>query len=414
MTKAQFIIIGDEILDGHIQDKNIAPLAQTLKELGVHVEQIILARDRADELFTVIDQAFRQSDLVITTGGLGPTKDDMTKEMFAKLSGGTLVENAEAKAIVTKHYERMNRPWSPERNFYHMLPQGVEAVFNPVGLAPGLSYRRNNKMILAAPGVPRELSGMLHEEFVPRIREHFSLGQKTQETFIIRTHSIPEEKIFFELEPTLWQQLEQYGRVSSLPQTFGVDIRLSQTEPKDHPSIQELINNSQLAPYVWQYGNLSLSAFILERARAQGLSLSCAESCTGGLTASLFTDIAGSSDVFMGSAVTYSNEAKMNLLKVKEQTLKDHGAVSVQVVKEMAEGARQVFASDFAVSYSGIAGPGGGSKEKPVGTVAIAVATPQETITYLKQYYGDRKVLKERFTKRGLFYLLEAIESYRA
>lgn len=410
MIKAQIIIIGDELVDGTVQDINILPLAQELKILGVHVRNVVIARDQREPLYQTVERAWQESDLVITTGGLGPTKDDITKEIIGRLSGSHQVESEEAKAIVISHYERIDRPWDPAKNNYHLIPEKVKAIYNPVGLAPGLCLKQNSKLLLAAPGVPRELKAMYQTEFKPIIQEQFASQLTTPTSFVVRTMGIPEEKIFYDLCPDLWSELEKFGRVSSLPQVSGVDIRVSLSKPHLATELKQLFSNHPLTPYIWQFGDTPLPEYLLQKAREKKITLSCAESCTGGLVSSLFTDVSGCSDVFLGSAVTYSNQAKEQILDVSAATLSEHGAVSEPVVRQMADGARRIYGSDFALSFSGVAGPSGGSREKPVGTVAIGLSTPRETVSYLHHFKGDRILLKERFAKRGLFYLLEAIE----
>jgi nicotinamide-nucleotide amidase len=226
---------------------------------------------------------------------------------------------------------------------------------------------------------------------------------------------VAEEKIFFELCPTLWSDLEKFGKVSSLPHTIGIDIVVSyhgdlSGHKKTEEEIKKLIQNSALATHVWQYGNRAVNEMVLELATALKSTFSFAESCTGGLVASKMTDLSGSSAVFMGGAVTYANEAKINLLGVKFETLENFGAVSIEVATEMAIGALQKFKTDYAVSISGIAGPTGGSIDKPVGTVVIGFATKNKSGARKFLFPGDRIRRKERFSDMALLTLLELMK----
>ena len=223
---AQIIIIGDEILNGSISDANTAPIASWLLSRGIHLAKTRVVRDQPKELESEIRQALLESELVITTGGLGPTKDDITKAILGKITKGQLAQSPQAIELVSAQYAKMNKPWKKETNLYHMIPTGVDVFRNPMGLAPGLKIVREGRLLLATPGVPRELKAMLEEEFDQLISSVFPELTLPNEKISIRTKGIPEEKIFFEIMPTLWAELEEYGKVSSLPQLLGVDIHL--------------------------------------------------------------------------------------------------------------------------------------------------------------------------------------------
>jgi len=414
MITAQIFAIGDELLDGVIADCNGKNISLWLRDQGISVQEITLCRDSDDTLKELLLKASLKHDLIITTGGLGPTKDDRTKYVLGQLIQKPLKENTHAIAIAKKHYDRIQRVWTKETNDYHLIPEGVTPLENPLGLAPGLCTLFNDCLILSAPGVPRELNSMLEQGFPEKLDEHLSSSRKKRKSIIVRTHSIHEEEIFFKKGPTLWEQLEKFGKVSSLPTSTGVDIHIKVDKDNfesHEKAIKELINSTFLKDHVWQFGDTSLPSFLIETCRKYGLTLSCAESCTGGLTSSLLTDASGCSDVYMGSAVTYSNDSKKKVLSVKEQTIKSFGAVSAQVALEMSLGALNVFDTDVAISFSGIAGPTGGSREKPVGTVAISVAHKQKQQSKVFNFHGKRVALKERFAMKGMMELLLFIES---
>lgn len=406
LKKASLIIIGDEILEGRVQDLHLKWISRWLKNHHINLVESRFIQDQIADITTSVRELSKKSQLIFVTGGLGPTEDDKTKLAFAELLGTNFEEHEKAFLYTSEHYRRINKTWSPKTNSYHLLPKGIEPLKNPSGLAPGLFFEFEQSLIFALPGVPREMKSMVEESIYPLIKNRVS--QKESETLVIRTQGIAEEKIFFELCPELWSTLSQYGKVSSLPQTLGVDIIVRLFEAKDKDKlIQECFTDTPLSPYIWQIGNLSLEEFILNRLRKKGQTLSLAESCTGGISASRLTDISGCSDVFLGSAVTYSNFSKENILGVNSSLIQNHGAVSEAVALEMAKGALEKYKSDIALSYSGIAGPTGGSKNKPVGTVCIGVASKSHSQSFSYTLKGsDRLHLKKRFSERGFFTLL--------
>lgn len=407
----ELIIIGDEILNGRTVDANLAWLAPWLFKQGLKLGNVAIVRDDQEQMLKALELAWSRSDIVLTSGGIGPTLDDLTKTVLAEFAGKKLCEDRQARAIVENNYARLSRPWTPTTNGYHLIPQDFIATDNPGGLAPGLVWFDHNKALMAAPGVPKEFALMVEHVFFPLLQSKGFNVAGDQAQIIMRTYGVPEEKIFGELCPSLWQQLTPYGKVASLPHLTGVDILITfdgaNNKEKFQSEIQTIVESSALSAHVWQWGELSLEQLIVDKAREKNLTFCFAESCTGGLAASKITDIAGSSEVFLGSAVTYANEAKNEFVGVKQQTLSKFGAVSEEVASEMASGALKKFGADFCVSFSGIAGPGGGSGAKPVGLVCQGFASAQKTQSRSLQFRGDRLKLKERFALSGLFWLLE-------
>lgn len=413
--KAKVIIIGNELLYGRIRDTNGPWLASWLDNQGIELDEILIVPDDTDDLLAAFERCWSSADLIITSGGIGPTLDDMTKSLMAKFFKKELIPSETASKIVIENYKYYDRSWTPELNTYHHIPKDFLVTKNPKGLAPGLVYQDQGKMIMAAPGVPRELQAMAEEEFLPLIKEYFQGKFKKKYRTVIRTLRVPEEKIFGELCPTLWDDLSQYGSVSSLPQVIGVDIIVTMNlEDKDQneSKIKEIIAASNLAEHVWQWGNMKLPELVVKEASEKGIHFSFAESCTGGLTSSRVTDIPGSSQVLLSSLVTYSNDAKTNILGVGGQTIKKFGAVSEEVAKEMVIGVRDKTGADLALAFSGIAGPTGGSEEKPIGTLALAWANKEEVFSEIFHFSGDRERLKLRFSEIGLFKLLQMIRAY--
>lgn len=412
------IVIGDEILNGRTTDLNGSWLSKYLFKKGLSFKAIRFIHDDNDEMNKALNDSIKESDIIITSGGIGPTLDDKTKNTLASFFNKKIIERQDVAEIVTQNYSQFGRSWTPGHNHYHFFPEDFIATNNPRGLAPGIAYFENKKkkLILAGPGVPREFSEMVELEFLPLIEKFFP--ERFQQNFqtVIRSTGVAEEKIFFELCPTLWQDLEKFGKVSSLPHTIGIDIVVSYNgsvleHEKKQADIQKLIAQSNLGPHVWQYGNLALHEMILAVARQKKLTFAFAESCTGGLASSKITDLPGASEVFMGAVVSYANQAKTHLLNVAPKTIEEFGAVSIETATQMASGARAQFKTDFAVSISGIAGPDGGSKEKPAGTVVIGYASNK--ISGARQFImpGDRVRRKERFADMALLTLLELMQN---
>ncbi len=412
--KLELLIVGNELLQGKITDLNGVWLAKLLQNKSIELTKVSIIADSVEQIISELEIALQRNDVVLVSGGLGPTQDDITKSCLARYFGKELKEGQQALEVVEKNYTRNSREYKKENSFYHLLPEGFIALNNPTGYAPGLQYESKGKLIFALPGVPHEFASMFEQEILPQIENNKTIKQ----IFNIRTVGIAEEKIFKELCPNLWSELEEFGKVSSLPQIMNVDISVTiQAESNEviqsrTEQIKTHILKSELAQYVWHFGQEDLEEVILERAQKKNLSFGFAESCTGGLNASRITDIAGSSASFMGSAVTYSNEAKMKILSVSEKTLQKYGAVSEQTAIEMARGALIALDTDIAIATTGIAGPGGGSQEKPVGTIAIAYATKHGVEhSSLFHFKGHRKLLKQRFSQKALFILLEVIEN---
>jgi nicotinamide-nucleotide amidase len=413
---AHLIVIGDELLTGKISDINTFQVARWLGEQGFRLQYSTITPDTPQEFTQVLKQAWESSDLVITTGGLGPTEDDITKSTLAKFFKGDLLPHEKAAEMAKSHYKRIEKEWNKETNSYHLIPEGMEPIGNPKGLAPGLSFIEQGKLFMAAPGVPRELKGMLETEFITLLDQVFPNRKCHNQVLTIRTFGVPEEKIFFHMMPGLWEDLSEWGKVSSLPQVLGVDIHVTiegdeQKLAEAKSYWQKKLKKSPLAESIWSWEFLSLEEIVVKEATAKGLTLSLAESCTGGLVANRLTNISGSSSIFLSSVVAYANEAKVNILGVNEETLKKFGAVSEPTALEMAKGARKAIPTDISLSLTGIAGPGGGTKEKPVGTVCIGWDSKLESHSKTYNFRGDREHLKRRFSEMALFKILKIIRS---
>lgn len=412
----EFIAIGDELLSGRTREANGGTLAKWGQKLGLPLTHLQIVGDEQSEIQKALQEATSRSELVICSGGLGPTPDDRTKNALAAFLKVSLEDNPKAREILDIQYQRIQKVWSSDQNAYHLIPAGVEPLENLKGLAPGLFANFKNSQILFLPGPPMEFEAMLESHLEKITRTLKTSPQKTTQ-LSIRTYGVPEEKIFGELCPGLWEKLEVFGKLSSLPTLFGVDLILQSPQSFDEQQqrnwenqIKQSLLKTEVAPFIWQFGEQDLAEFLLDKMRAQNLTLGLAESCTGGLASSLVTDIPGCSDIFFGSVISYHNNVKFNLLGVDESTLKNHGAVSRACVEQMANGARKTLGVDAVVAFSGIAGPAGGSDKKPVGTLALGLSSSWGgTSSQLCQLRGDRITLKKRFAVKGLHWLLSSL-----
>ncbi|MFZ9001609.1 MAG: nicotinamide-nucleotide amidohydrolase family protein [Bacteriovoracaceae bacterium] len=405
--KCALLIIGDEILSGRIQDKNIQWLAKYLFKVGHQLSSVEVCADEQKLIVEHLNKLTKTHEFVFVSGGLGPTADDVTKPSLAKFLNSPLKHSEKALQMVQAHYRRYDREFEDYKkmgNQYDLIPENVTPIENPVGLAPGLLATVENSSILCAPGVPSEYQAMIENSF----SQLANANTEFKKHFTCRTKGIPEEKIFLELCPNLWDELSQFGTVSSYPQVGGIDIVVTFQGNKED-EIRNIFERSSLASHIWQFGEKPLELLIIELAKKLNKKIAVAESCTGGLVASKLTDVSGSSEVFLGGVVSYSNESKMKLLNVQEQTLKSYGAVSEATAKEMAKGVKELLGADLCVSTTGIAGPTGATPGKPVGTVFIGSCDETESAQNYK-FSGNRNRLKTFFTQYALWQLLDLLK----
>jgi nicotinamide-nucleotide amidase len=414
--KIGLLIIGNEILEGKISDANTRQLSLFLKEHHLELSTALAVTDQEATIHYGLKTLFSTCDVIVTSGGLGPTKDDLTKEAIASFLGRTISYSEESYSIALKNYERFNRPFAGKEHGYCFLPEGFLPLDNSTGFAPALFAEHLGKYLLCGAGVPKEFKSLLEDHFLSLMAPKFPSNHHLIESITIKTKKIPEEKIFGEVDPILWDQLSSLGNVSSLPTTMGVDIgvKIKAENPKElaekKKKVLAIFENSPLKPNIWQIGNLSLEEYIVGMANKKKITFGFAESCTGGLCSHRITNIAGSSQTFLGSIISYTESVKQKMLNVEASTLKNHGAVSVQTASEMASGLSQQIKSKIAISITGIAGPTGGTPEKPVGTVCFGVTNNGRTQTHSAHFPGDREQLKLRFSQAALFYLLEELE----
>lgn len=417
--KVSIIVIGDELLLGQVTDTNSGDIARHIAPYGWEVNDVQTVGDEAGEIRLAIDRAFELSDVVLTTGGLGPTKDDITKTVMCDYFGGELKEDPEVLAnvldVVSRRGFKINKLTAAQA----IVPTSCRVIQNRVGTAPIMWFEKDGKVLVSLPGVPFETREMFTTEVFPQLCEKFRTDVDIEHAVLMVT-DYTESGLAEKIAP--WEEaLPEYLHLAYLPKPGLIRLRIDGAH-RDKDFITGEVRRAagelveMLGDAVIATDDLTPAEILLRRCRERGLKLATAESCTGGNIAHEITLIAGSSDVFAGSVVSYSNEVKMRVLGVGAETLEANGAVSLPVVREMAEGALRAIGAQVAVATSGIAGPGGGSEEKPVGTVcmAAAVVTPDgrtlcETETH--HFPGNRRRVIEASTTRVLIKAIKLLRS---
>jgi len=404
---AEIITIGDEILIGQIVDTNSAWMAQQLNNAGIGVKQISSVSDDRQHILTALKEASERADLIFITGGLGPTKDDITKTTLAEYFGVGMVENKEALDNVLRIFAKYDRPMLDINRLQAQVPENCEVIVNKNGTAPGMWFEVNGKIYVSMPGVPFEMMFMMEEEVIPRIKTLFKLPVIIHKTIL----TVGEGESFLATRiADIEDSLPTHIKLAYLPKLGQVRLRLS-GQGDDEKQLSTEIERyaakivERVGEHVAAEEDIALEKTILNFMAERGLTLSAAESCTGGYISHLFTQHPGSSKAFLGGVVSYSNGLKESVLNVKHETLETYGAVSEETVVEMAEGALRNFKSDYAIAVTGIAGPDGGTPDKPVGTVWIAAASAQKTVRK-KFTFGSKRLQNiERSASAALFML---------
>lgn len=415
--KAEIITIGDELLIGQVVDTNSAWMAERLNEAGISLHQITSVHDDREHILHALDEAFARVDIVLTTGGLGPTKDDITKHVLCEYFHTTLVEDLRVREHIHTLYKERPEVLNRLTATQWLVPQSAEILTNRVGSAPIMVLEKEvrgerlevrgevlRKYLIAMPGVPYEMQVAMQEQVMPYIEAIRRLGDKARGQVIHRTillASIPESTLAISIEE--WEDaLPPSMHLAYLPKDGTIRLRLS---TYGEATAEEM--DSQIATllplikdYVIALEDKPLEAILGELLKLKNSTIATAESCTGGRLAAALNAQSGSSEYYMGSVVAYANEVKEQVLGVEHDTLINYGAVSEQTVREMAEGVRRLMHTDYAIATSGIAGPTGGTEDKPVGTVWIAWATPQGTVAERYQFGVAR--LREQITQRAV------------
>ena len=396
--KATIITIGDEILIGQIVDTNSVSIARHLNAAGIVVREKLSIGDDRRQIIEAVERAMKGSEVTILTGGLGPTKDDITKKTLAEMFHSEMRYDQQVAAHVEKMLTGRGIEFNDLNRSQALVPTVCTVLFNAHGTAPGMWFERNGHVVVSLPGVPYEMEHLMQDEVMPRLKAHFSLRQIVHRTMI--TAGLPESMLAKRIEA--WENaLPRYLKLAYLPNPGAVRLRLSAYEVEGESVAREIDRQFEalrkIIPHnVIGFETASMQELVHGILTERRQTLATAESCTGGSIAARFTALPGASAYFRCGVVAYSNEAKADILGVRADDIARYGAVSEQVARQMAEGARRAAGADYAIATTGIAGPTGGSEEKPVGTVWIAVATPERTVAQLRQCGSDRGQIIDR------------------
>ncbi len=407
---AAVVAVGNELLLGETIETNGAWLSRELEGLGIRVLHRIVVGDTVDAIQRGVAEGLEQGDVVVVTGGLGPTPDDITREAVAALLDLPLDTDQEVLGALRRRFRRMGMKELPSTNLRQaQVPRGAEVLPNPVGSAPGLAIPAGGKWVVLLPGIPREMRPLFHERLKPWLRQTFRGRLHPVHHRVLRTTGIPESSL-----------AERVGEVSAaelgpvslafLPDLRGVELRLT-VRGASHSEAESLLDRAEealrpaLLHHEFRATSGDLAEAVLRDLVAAGRTVASAESCTGGLVAQRITSVPGSSEAFRGGIVAYSNESKIRELGVSEAELERHGAVSRAVAESMASGVRRRFGCDVGIGVTGVAGPGGGTREKPVGTVWYAVDVEGRVEARRGVFPGERGAVRERAAQAVLWLL---------
>lgn len=412
--KATIITIGDEILIGQIIDTNSAWLAESLQALDIEVQRIVSISDTEEEIKQALTQNVKEVDLVILTGGLGPTKDDITKKAIADFLGLEMIFDDDLYNNIKEIFKRYGREATEAHRLQSYMPSNTQKLANNMGTAPGMLFESNGCMILSMPGVPYEMKYIFEKSFVPIIQERskkLSVYHKT-----IHTAGQGETYIAERIE-SIVDAFPDYIKMAYLPSLGKVRLRMS-GKHVDGDRLKAEIESygmkiqEELAELVFGFDGDSLESKVCDICVEKNLKVATAESCTGGNIARTLVSVSGASNYFQGAVVSYSNELKQKLLNVDPDTLKTHGAVSKETVEEMVIGALAAMDVDLAVAVSGIAGPGGGSKEKPVGTIHLACGNGEHMMHRKLQLSKTRQLNIDYSTNIAILLIYKFVKKY--
>ncbi|RFS14780.1 competence/damage-inducible protein A [Emticicia sp. C21] len=395
---AEVVTIGDEILYGQITDTNTQWMSTELDKIGIKTVRKSSVGDQEDKILQILPEAESRADIILLTGGLGPTKDDITKKTLCKYFDDELIINDDALAFITEFFTKRGRPMTELNRLQAMVPKHCTYLANKTGTAPGMWFEKSEgsakgKIFVSMPGVPHEMKYLMANEVIPRLKKYFETPIIYHK--MIRTIGVGESFLAEKIEK--WEDsLPQHIKLAYLPSFGQVRLRLTGVGENEEILKQEVQNEVDkvlplIQSFIFGYDDDDLEVALGKLLKSKGKTVSTAESCTGGFISHLFTKVPGSSAYFMGGVVSYDNSVKVNVLGVKSETIETYGAVSEETVTQMAEGVRGLMKTDYAIATSGVAGPEGGTPEKPVGTLWIACAMEGRTIARKIQMSNQRE-----------------------
>lgn len=404
MKKAAIVTIGDEVLIGQVINTNASFMGQRLSEIGLDVVRTLVAGDNYDEIMRAFKECNNEFEVVLVTGGLGPTHDDITKKVVADFFGAGLVLDEAVLANVEERLSRRNIAMRQVNRDQALVPEGCRVLMNHWGTAPGMLFENGGRFFVVMPGVPHEMRNLMKEYVLPLLKEKV-IGQVIRHK-VLKTTGIAESSLF-ELLGNLDEILGDRAKLAFLPSQFGVRLRITvkaETEEEADAVVSGVVAKirNKAEKFIYAEGEVELEEALGKLLTEKHLKIALAESCTGGYISHRLTNVSGSSAYFERGVVTYSNEAKSEILKVPKETIDSLGAVSEEVARAMAEGVRAVSRTDIGVSVTGIAGPTGGTEEKPVGLVYIALADAAGTIVRKHIFPDERTRFKDRVSQAAL------------
>lgn len=409
---ANIITIGDEILIGQIVDTNSAWMGQQLNLAGIEISHISTVSDTRQSILDGIHFATQTADIILMTGGLGPTKDDITKKVLAEYFGVELIFNEEMWGLITRFFKQLGRVTNEAHRAQCYLPANCQMLRNKMGTAPGMWFEHKGKVFVSMPGVPYEMKYLMEYEVIPRLKERFVTQAIVHRT--VKTAGVGESMLALAIED-FENGLPDFIKLAYLPNLSEVRLRMTargEDEAFLNKCLEEKVEelNALIPQHIYGYEQESLPEVLGKLCLELGITYGTLESCTGGAIAHKITTVPGSSAYYKGSVIAYSNEMKQNLLNVKAETLATHGAVSEATVIEMVKGGLKTLNVDYAIAVSGIAGPGGGTPEKPVGTIWVAVGNKDKVEATLIHGTKDRLKNIERTTNITLDILRKFIK----
>ncbi len=401
--KAHLITIGDEILIGQTLNTNAAFIGESLVNIQVDIKTTSVVGDDESEIITEFNRCWKNNDIVLVTGGLGPTHDDITRQCVVKFFNTELIQNKEVLDDIKKMFEKRGRELTKVNEGQALVPEIATPIRNTLGTAPGIWIEKDNKIFVVMPGVPYEMKEMMNEFIIPKLSEKTKKLSPIKLRKVLQTTGIPESTLFEKFGDL--NELLDGAKLAFLPSLFGVKLRFTvegknEEEAKNKISEIEQKIRSKVGRYIYASGEEDLEQTVGRLLKERGFKVALAESCTGGYVSHLLTNISGSSDYFERGIVSYSNAAKVEILRVNEDVIAEKGAVSIEVARQMAEGVKATSGADLGLSLTGIMGPTGATPGKPVGLVFIGLCD-EKVCTAKKFMFGDDRIMNKKRTAQA-------------